>query len=1118
MKISNGHALARSMYAGVALCMVAGMAMAIPPMFPFQDTSRSFRDRAHDLVSRMTVAEKIWQTINFADPVDRLGLPAYIYQLEGLHGIMYFWNKSIGPVTVFPQIIALGSSWDTSLICQCAGAISDEARAYRNAGWGGLNYYAPTINLARDPRWGRTEETASEDPYLLAQFTMSWVRGFQGTDPKYLKATTTLKHYACNNSEENRTSGSAAVDERDLNEYYLFPFKAGIEKTNSRSIMTTYNAVNDTPSVMSRCLLQKNLRGGWSFDGFSASDANGVSRLWTTYHLFDPTTGKAAACANCMLNGLDMSLDARPDWDLADAINQKLLTEADIDIAARRILETRYLYGDFDPVGSSPFDNIPFTASNSPDKHALARKAAQESVILLKNSLNLLPLNKNTVNSIAVIGPAADTCYWLGGYTTKNAAYKISPLMGIKSKLSSNAIVSYARGADYYDVCADSLIVNAVGIARNASVVVLCLGTNWRFSREGFDAASLDLPGRQTELAQKVHAVNPNTIVVLSYGNPVSVNWINDSIPAILGMGYGGQEFGNAIADVLFGDCNPGGKVAQTFYKNSAQLPARLTDYHIVGKWLYMYCTADVLYPFGYGLSYTTFSYSNCVVGKSTIASYEDMSVSVDVKNTGTKTGDEVVQLYLSKAQTAAVTLPKKALKGFKRITLAPGETRTVTFPLNGMDAAYYDIPTSRFMVSSGTYNIQIGSSSEDIRQRGVVTINWVEPQYADGYYKIINRKSGFALQLPDNFGQNGAPAFQGSYLGFNNQKWNIFQVSGSSYKFVNRKTGRVIDVSGAIDGTVNEQEYNGGQGQLFSIANVGSGFVSIATNLNGKALEAANGSLAEGARIQTAAVSADAQQQWQIVRVYDEGRVTLPATSFAESKVSLFSVAKNSYVSSKVHNFMFSPGSIACGADEICYMYTFGDGTVALKGGFNVKYVGVDPTDKILYANNDSADMTTFFNVVVQSDSTIALKSKLNGKYVTVGSWGNGFALMATADAVGSMEKFRKMPGVNNDTVQLNAMAAMDCNAFSRSKRGLSNVRVFTSGSIRYSAPCAGLLEFVLYDSKGRTISRFTKTTNQGSFLISGWKLPNVARGGAYVAVMKMAGATLAMSKAIVF
>ena len=562
---------------------------------------------------------------------------------------------------------------------------------------------------------------------------------------------------------------------------------------------------------------------------------------------------------------------------------------------------------------------------------------------------------------------------------------------------------------------------------------------------------------------------------------------------------------------------NPGGKVAQTFYKNSAQLPARLTDYHIVGKWLYMYCTADVLYPFGYGLSYTTFTYSNCIVGKSTIASYEDVSVSVDVKNTGTRTGDEVVQLYLSKAQAATVALPKKALKGFKRITLAPDETRTLTFSLNGMDAAYYDIPMSRFMVSSGLYNIQIGSSSEDIRQRGVVTINWVEPQYADGYYKIVNRKSGFVLQLPDNFGQNGAPAFQGSYFGFNNQKWTIFQVNANNYKFVNRKTGRVLDVSGTIDGTVNEQEYNGGPGQLFSIANT-NGFASLLSSLNGKAIEVVNGSLAEGARIQTATVSADAQQQWQIVKVYDEGKVVLPVASFTESKVSFLSAAKNSYISSKTHNFMLSPGSVACGADEICYLYTFGDGTVALKGGFNVKYVGVDQTDKILYANKDSADISTLFNIVVQSDSTIAFKSKLNGKYVTVGSWGNGLALMATADAVGSMEKFRKMPGVNNDTVPLNATAEKGSDAFLRSKRELSSVRVFTSGSIRYSAPCAGLLEFVFYDSKGRTISRFTKTTNQGSFLIGGWKLPNVARGGAYFVVMKMDGATLAMSKAIVF
>jgi beta-glucosidase len=956
----------------------------------YLNDSLSYRDRALDLVSRMSLTEKAAQINHQASDISRLGLPSYQYSREGIHGWMY-----PGVNTVFPMPIAMGATWDPDLVYRVGSAISDEARG----NIGPLNVWAPNINLARDPRWGRTEETYSEDPYMLSRFAVAYVGGMEGDNARCLKTSTTVKHFAANNYEAERFNGSSDVDLRSLYEYYFPAFKAGVTEGRSRSVMSAYNAINGVPSNVNSWLLGDVLRGEWGFDGFVNSDCGDIAGTVDGHHY---SSNYVEASALSIRSGCDNDCGSYEYRDyLPVAVRNKLLTEADVDNAARRALETRFLLGEFDSDTSlCPFNSIPQSEVNSQEHRDLARLVEKEGIVLLKNNNNLLPLSKN-IASIALIGPYANE-YFLGGYSG-TPPYNVSPVQGIRTKLPG-LTVNYAQGAYMDGSSTDGMLSAAEIAARNSQIAVVFLGTSAGFSAEGLDATDLDLPGRQTELAQRVYAANPSTVVVLNSGNPMSINWIAANIPAILESWHGGQEYGNALADVLFGDYNPGGKLPMTYYKDSDLLPS-IKDYNIFNKRLYMYCDdSNVLYPFGHGLSYTTFAYSNLVLSRTTIKSYDTVRVSVDVRNTGSRAGDEVVQLYL-KDESSSVATPKKALKGFKRVTIQPGETKTVSFDLKGMDGAYYEVSQKRFVVEPGLFRVLVGSSSADIRLNTTLYIDWAAPTYP-GLYKIVNKNSGLALETSgDSQSYNGQTMIQGNYYGYNTQKWMIEQVDDQSYRILNLQSGYGLDVRDVsmYDGAVIQQwSYAGTANQRFVITDLGGGSVSIKASHSGKALDVSGSSTALGAVILQNAYSGGPSQQWQLIKVDENDTINLPPAWTQERKVLITGGGK--YLSAKNNNFRISADSASGGAGEMFYLYNLSGGLVVLKAEYGGKYLGVDAGSYAIYADQNIAGSEETFYLTDLGNGLVAFRSRFNNKYLSIGAGG---MLSADKDSIGPLESF---------------------------------------------------------------------------------------------------------------
>ncbi len=808
---------------------------------PYQDPNLPIDERVADLISRMTLTEKIAQLGNNSPAISRLGIGSYNYWSEALHGV-----ARSGLATSFPQAIALSSTWNPELIHDVASAISDEARVKNNTDGKGLTYWSPTVNMARDPRWGRAEENYGEDPYLAAQIAISFIKGMQGNDPKYLKTVATAKHFACNNVELNRYGISSDVDERSLREYYLPVFEAAVEEGGVYSIMSAYNAVNDVPCPANRTLLMNILRDEWNFSGYVVSDCDAIQNVWNP-HYYVGSAGQATAIS--LINGNDLNCGSTVPNNALSAINAGLITEEDIDLALKRIFKARFLLGEFDPPALVPYTSIPDSMLDCQANRELALRAAREAIVLLKNENSILPLQKENIDTIAIIGPNANTVQ-LGGYSGSPSVL-VTPVQGIADKLGvdispgiieaedfssqygiqveacseGGSNVGYIENGDYmvYDnlnfgagkseldvriasatdggtlnVSIDSLngtslgsltvpstgdwqnwitinasipltsgihnlylkfsgasgylyninwfrfyneededplggsgricyakgcniigtieqaeLDKAIEFAEKADVAIVVCGTDLSVTDEGRDRTSLSLPGEQEQLIQSVYDANPNTVVVLVNAASLAVNWTQENVPAILTAWYDGQAQGTAIADVLFGDYDPGGKLTTTWYKSTTDLP-EMSDYDIKNNRTYMYFLGPPLYPFGYGLSYTDFAYSNLVVSAGTLNPGDSISVSVDVENTGTVAGDEVVQLYVH-AQSKLIR-PKKELKGFKRITLQPAETKTVNFWLKHEDLRYYDETTRTFIVESEAVNIYVGSSSEDIR------------------------------------------------------------------------------------------------------------------------------------------------------------------------------------------------------------------------------------------------------------------------------------------------------------------------------------------------------------------------------------------------------------------
>jgi beta-glucosidase len=821
------------------------------------------------LVSQMTLEEKVSQMFFDAPAIERLGIPEYNWWNECLHGM-----GRGGVATVFPQAIGLAATWNAELMYRTATAISDEARAKHHealrrdirAMYTGLTAWSPNINIFRDPRWGRGQETYGEDPCLTATMGVAFVKGLQGDDPAYLKLVATLKHYAVHSGPESgRHHFDAQVGGRDIRETYLPAFEACVVEGKAASVMGAYNRVNGEACCASPTLLEGILRQEWGFDGCVVSDCGAIRDIYE-HHKVVATAEEAAAMA--VRNGCE--LDCGSTYTaLLVAVDQGLISEEIIDRAVERLFTARFRLGMFDPPEQVPYAQIPYEIVNSPEHQALALEAARESIVLLKNEGGLLPLTKDLA-SIAVVGPNAEDLAALLGSYNGTPVQVVTPLEGIRHKLPSATRVYYAPGCtwadgvpllevipttylrpgtadgttaglkgEYYDHCelqgeprltrVDAIIdliwkdttpltgqwgdpfsvrwsgflvppssgtyqlgvsghsgyklylegellyesdfmhhpicktqaveleagrlyrlqldyvsrgldpqvqllwatpradyeAEALEVARKADVVVAVMGLSPRLEGEempvqiegfsGGDRNSIDLPEPQERLLKQLHAVGKPLVLVLLNGGPLAVNWAAEHIPAIVEAWYPGQAGGEALADVLFGDYNPGGRLPVTFYRTADDLPP-FEDYRMEGR-TYRYFCGEPLYPFGHGLSYTTFEISNLIIAPSRVPIGEQVAVKADVTNTGHRAGDEVVQLYVRHLD-ATVPLPIRELKGFKRIPLKPGERKTVTFGLHTHQLGYYD-EGLRYAVQPGAIEVWVGRSAQDLPLRG---------------------------------------------------------------------------------------------------------------------------------------------------------------------------------------------------------------------------------------------------------------------------------------------------------------------------------------------------------------------------------------------------------------
>ncbi len=697
-------------------------------IYPFQNTALSDDERLDNLISLMTIDEKI-NALSTNLGVARLGIRNAGHS-EGLHGLAlggvgnwggmkmenYRMVPDVYPTTIFPQAYGLGETWDTELIQQVADLESTEIRYYaQNDRYQkrGLVMRAPNADLARDPRWGRTEESFGEDPYLVSRMVVAFVKGLQGEDPKYWKSASLMKHFLANSNEAGRDSTSSDFDNRLFNEYYAYPFRKGIEEGGSQAFMAAYNGWNGTAMTIHPVL--EKIRKAWGMNGIICTDGGALGLLVKSHKAFPNHVEGAAAIVKA---GVGQFLDTFKPY-IYEALKQGLLTENDIEKAIRYNFYVALRLGLLDPNPDKiPYAGIGVTDTVAPwnkkEVQEFVRLVTAKSVVLLKNSHALLPLDKNKIKSVAVIGPRADEVLldWYSG----TPSYVVTIVQGIKNAVGHDVEVFYEPTND---------VDKAVIAAQKADVAIVCVGNHvygtdpkWMYSpvpsdgREGVDRKALTL--EQEDVAKVVHKANPNTIMVLVSSFPYAINWSQANLPAILHITHNSQELGNGLADVIFGRINPAGRTTQTWVKGIEDLPPMM-DYDIRNGRTYMYATQKPLYPFGYGLSYTQFAYSGLKVSAPAVRKDESIKVSVNVKNTGRKDGEEVVQLYVS-FPGSKVERPIKQLKGFKRLMIPEGESQSVQFQLEPEDLAYWDDAANAFVVEPGTVNLLIGASSEDIR------------------------------------------------------------------------------------------------------------------------------------------------------------------------------------------------------------------------------------------------------------------------------------------------------------------------------------------------------------------------------------------------------------------
>ncbi len=717
--------------ATLSLLFASGGRATEPPE-QYLDPRQPVDQRVADLISRLTLEEKATLLNHRGSTVERFHIRSDQWN-QCLNGVK--WNR---PTTFFPTCLALSATWDTNLVQEVATVLSDEARAIYN-GWHldpkapgehkGLIYRAPVINIERNPYWGRNHEAWGEDPFLTGRMAVSYVQGLQGNDPHYLKLAATLKHYAVNNVETDRQKLNATVSERMLHEYWLPHFYDAVVEGKACSLMASYNAINGTPNNINHWLLTDLLKGEWQHPGFVVSDLGGVRSMVEGHENKQMTYEDAVA--KSLMAGCDFS-DKEFQEYIPAAVRSGKLTEARLDDALTRVLRVRFRLGEFDPFDAVPYSRISPAVIDSAEHRAVALQAAQESIVLLKNQNQLLPLNAAKLQRIAVLGPLADRVI-LNNYSGKPAA-TVTALQGLRDRVGSQIEILTTRGAvvggtrhEWVEEPAEAAVdtaaemEKAVALARQADVAIVFVGTTAAVEQEGRDRTSLGLSGNQEALVKAVFAANPRTIVVEMSAGPLTVPWLAKNVPALLQAWWPGEEGGHAIADVLFGAVNPAGRLPHTVYASEAQVPS-LDEYDITKGFTYMYVNGQPLFPFGHGLSYTTFKYGHLKLSADKIHTNDTVAISVDITNTGKVAGDEVAQLYVHQVKSS-VKRPGKELRGFQRVRLQPGETKTVTFPLPAAKLAFWDEATHGFLVEPGRFDVLVGASSADIRVKDQINV-----------------------------------------------------------------------------------------------------------------------------------------------------------------------------------------------------------------------------------------------------------------------------------------------------------------------------------------------------------------------------------------------------------
>jgi beta-glucosidase len=682
----------------------------------YLDTSLSFAERAKDLVRRLTLDEKVSLMNHPARGVPRLNIPAYNYWSEALHGV-----GRNGRATVFPQAIGMAATWDKELIYRVASAIGDEGRAKYHAAlrrngytdqYQGLNFWAPNVNIFRDPRWGRGQETWGEDPFLTGEMGSAFVQGLQGDHPKYLKAAACAKHYAVHSGpEKDRHIFNAIVTRRELYDTYLPAFKKLVTEAKVESVMGAYNRTLDEVCCASKLLIEEVLYGEWDFEGHFVSDCGALS----DFHLNHKVTKDAAESAALALRGgCDLGCDHVFN-EIPEAIRRGLITEADVDRALQRTLGTRFKLGMFDPPEDVPFTAISMDVVACEEHRQLAYRAAVETVVLLKNKNNILPIKPST-KKIFVTGPTATSMeVLLGNYYGFNNQM-ITLLEGITGRVPEGMGMEYTSGAMLKH---PREIKNtwAPGMAQSADVAIVCAGfSSFLEGEEGEsllspmngDRDSISLPESQVNYIKELAIHGVKIVLVLTGGSPIALGEVEEMVDAILFVWYPGMEGGRAVADILFGDVSPAGKLPVTFPRSLDHLPA-FEDYSMAGR-TYRYMAEEPLYPFGFGLSYSCFEYSDLQLDKTELAAGESLNVSVTLHNSGGRDSVEVVQFYLSDLHASTI-VPFYRLVGFERVLLGTGESCNLRFTITPEMMSFYN-DDGKLTLEPGEFRLEVGGCS----------------------------------------------------------------------------------------------------------------------------------------------------------------------------------------------------------------------------------------------------------------------------------------------------------------------------------------------------------------------------------------------------------------------